>query len=46
VLAYLRIISVSLLAMVAISYATIAPAMAGPGHFIDWGDCSCSLGDF
>jgi hypothetical protein len=38
VLAYLRIVTIGLLAMLAISTATVAPAIAGPYHFIDWGD--------
>jgi hypothetical protein len=37
-LAYLRIVTIGLLAMLAISSATVAPAMAGPERFIDWGD--------
>jgi hypothetical protein len=37
-LAYLRIVTIGLLTMLALSTATIAPAMAGPEHFIDWGD--------
>jgi hypothetical protein len=36
-LRYLRTM-IGLLALLAISGATVAPAMAGPGHLIDWGD--------
>jgi len=37
-LAYLRTITIGLLTLLAVSSATIVPAVAGPGHFIDWGD--------
>jgi len=37
-LRYLRTITIGLLTLLAISSATVAPAMAGPGYFIDWGD--------
>jgi hypothetical protein len=37
-LAYLRTITIGLLTLLAVSSATVVPAMAGPEHPIDWGD--------
>ena len=37
-LGYLRTITIGLLALLVVSSATVVPALAGPGHFIDWGD--------
>jgi hypothetical protein len=44
-LAYLRALTLGLLTLLAVSSATVAPAMAGPEHPIDWGDGTIE-GDF
>jgi hypothetical protein len=44
-LGYLRTITIGLLTLLVVSSATVAPATAGPEHFIDWGDGTVD-GDF